>query len=358
MPQRIVSYGRSHQTTVQIRLKKEPITIPVFLVRGMLAGVEARGESSQAYLLDAAIPAELLSHPDTRVTAEQYIALCRGLIHKRADESLGYLARPLKLGSFEFMARSALGARHLGQAIKRIARTLSLLRDDEALELRVEGGLAGLVLHFNDTTASQPIFLQTFRHTFCLRVLWRLIAWVAGGRLPAKRFDFAFTSLPDVGNYNQAFPASLQFDQTHTAVWFDEAWLQTPVRRDEAALRAFLAEAPANIIIPPRKDDAISKRVRNHLRRTQSGWPSLAEMAQVMHMSTATLQRRLAMEHTSFQALKDELRRDIAIVRLNTSTVPMTELARELGFTESAAFQRAFKAWTGRSPGASRQGKM
>ena len=73
-------------------------------------------------------------------------------------------------------------------------------------------------------------------------------------------------------------------------------------------------------------------------------------------MAASTLQRRLAADGTSFQALKDELRRDLAIVRLNTSTVPLATLADELGFADSAAFQRAFKGWTGSAPGAYRRG--
>ena len=68
-------------------------------------------------------------------------------------------------------------------------------------------------------------------------------------------------------------------------------------------------------------------------------------------MSPATLQRHLAREGLSFQSLKDELRRDLAIQRLNTSRVPLAELAGELGFADSASFQRAFKKWTGGAPG-------
>lgn len=348
------SHGKSHQSKVRHRLtKKTPITIPVPMVRGMLAGIEARGESSDAYLADAAIPAELLSHPGARVTAEQYVALFRLLIERRADESLGFLARPLKPGSFALMAHSAMGARNLDEAIRRVAKTFWLMRDDVSLGLLREGDLAALALTFSDTVVAR----QHFLHELLLRVFWRLVAWLAGGRLPATRFDFEFVSPPHVSSYSQAFPAQLQFGQPHTAIWFDPSWLQVPVRRDEAALRTFLADAQANIIMPRRNEDETSARVRNYLRRTQPSWPDLAGTASAMHMSTATLQRRLAMEGTSFQALKDELRRDVAIVRLNTSTTPLAELALELGFTDSAGFQRAFKSWTGSSPGAYRQGK-
>jgi len=68
------------------------------------------------------------------------------------------------------------------------------------------------------------------------------------------------------------------------------------------------------------------------------------------------LQKRLAADGTSYQALKDVLRRYLAIVRLHTSSVPLVALADELGFADSAAFQRAFKHWTGSAPGAYRRG--
>jgi len=196
----------------------------------------------------------------------------------------------------------------------------------------------------------------TFLHELLLRVFWRVLAWLAGGQLPAARFDFAFESPPYSGSYGKIFPAPLRFDCSRSAFWFDANWLPSPVRRDEAALRAFLADARTQVIVPRRGDDLLSARVRSHLQHAQPAWPDLVATAQALHMSSSTLQRRLAGEGTTFQSLKDELRRDTAIVRLHASTVPLATLAFELGFADSAAFQRAFKVWTGSAPGAYRRG--
>ena len=329
-----------------------PVTIPIAFVRGMLSGVQARGRASDAHLADARIDPQLLDQPSARVTAEQYVALFQSLSERLDDDLIGFLSRPLKRGSLALVIRSAAAEENLEKAMRRAARTFGLLQDEVALEPVRAGTLAGLALRFSEPAAEGLPFL----HELLLRAFWRLLAWLAGGKLPAARFDFAFRSPPYAGSYGKIFPAPLLFEQRQSAFWFDAALLKEPVRRDAVALRAFLAEARANVVIPPRSDDQVSSRVRRHLQRSQPAWPDLAATADALHMAPSTLQRRLATDGTSFQALKDELRRDLAIVRLNTSTVPLSALADELGFADSAAFQRAFKNWTGSAPGAYRRG--
>jgi len=103
--------------------------------------------------------------------------------------------------------------------------------------------------------------------------------------------------------------------------------------------------------MPPRVSEGIDALVQAHLLQSRPQWASLESAAREMHMSAPTLQRKLAAAGTSFQAIKDELRRDIAVSRLGTSRVSFAELASDLGFADAAAFQRAFKGWTGSPPG-------
>lgn len=329
-----------------------PVTISIAFVHGMLSGARAHGESCDAFLGDAGIAPELLAQGSARVTADQYVALFRSLTERRNDELLGLLSRPLKRGSLALVVRSTLGSGTIEVAMRRAAHTFGLLQDDVALEAVRDGGLAGWALRLVDPANPRPFFL----HEMLLRVFWRLLAWLAGGKLQAARFDFAYSSPEYAGSYGKIFPAPLHFGRKQSAFWFDATLLQQPVRRDEIALRAFLAEAQASVVVPRRGEDVISARVRGHLQQMQTAWPDLIATASALHMSPSTLQRRLALEGTSFQSVKDELRRDMAIVRLNTSAVPLAALAYELGFGDSAAFQRAFKSWTGSPPGVYRRG--
>ncbi len=330
---------------------QSPVTVPIAFVQGMLSGVRSRGLDGSTYLADAGIDPDLLALAGARVTADQYVALFQSLTDRLDDDLLGFLSRPLKRGSFALIVRSAAGEDTLGLAMRRAGRTFGLLQDAVTLQLVQAGPLVGISLHFNDADTARLVFL----HELLLRIFWRLLAWLAGGRLPAERFDFAFANPPHAGSYGKIFPAPLRFEQQQSAFWIDARQLQQPVRQDKAAVRAFLADARANVIVP-RRTDLISERVRLHLQRAQPAWPDLGATAAALHMAASTLQRQLASDGTSFQALKDALRRDLAIVRLNTSTVPLAALADELGFSDSAAFQRAFKHWTGSSPGAYRRG--
>ncbi len=328
-----------------------PATIPIALVHTLLAGVRARGLPSTGFLASAGVMADLLSEPGARVTAAQYTALFRAVVEGLGDEFLLLGSRPARPGSFALVTRMAAGAETLEQAMRHAAHTFGLLQDDLVLEPVREAALAGWAMRVADPPPPQAQALQEL----VVRVMWRMLAWLAGGRLPPRRFDFDFAEPPHVGVYENVFPAPLKFDQTITAFWFDAARLKDRVRRDDAALREFLADAYAQVVLPRHHGGETSARVLRYVRQAQPLWPGLQSTAAALHMSTSSLQKRLALEGTSFQSLKDDLRRDLAIVRLSTGTVSLETLSRELGFSDSPTFQRAFKVWTGGAPGTYRR---
>ena len=155
-------------------------------------------------------------------------------------------------------------------------------------------------------------------------------------------------------SYGRIFSGTLCFGQPRTAAWFDADAFKLPVRRDRDALQSFLRATPGNVVGPHLNERSASARVRMVLQLANPEWPDLPVTAQRLHMSVSALQRHLATEGTSFQALKDQLRRDMAIVRLTSSEASLIAIAADLGFTDSTAFQRAFKVWTGSAPGAYR----
>lgn len=324
---------------------------PLF-VFGLVSGLENKGMDVDGYLRQAGVDPKALRAPgDQGVTPMQYAALFYALMNDLKDECLGLLSRPFKPGSFALTAREGLSAHELRGALKRMSAALNLLQDDVFFSLQVSGDEAGLNMQWIAPDREAPVFLEET----LVRVLWRLAAWLLNAPLPILHFDFGYPEPSEHAGYNLVFPAPRRYAQAAFGFWFAASELQTPVSRDEPALRVFLTDAYTQVISPPRNFGDVGHKVRNCLMRSYPQWPSLEEVAEKLHTSPSTLQRHLAEEHTSLQWLKDDLRCDLAISRLSTSRVSLVQLASELGFSDSPTFQRAFKKWTGKHCGAYRR---
>ena len=68
-------------------------------------------------------------------------------------------------------------------------------------------------------------------------------------------------------------------------------------------------------------------------------------------MPSWTLRRKLKEEDTAYQSLVDEMRRDVALSYMKNTDLTFGEISYLLGFSTPGAFQRAFKRWSGQTPG-------
>ncbi|MGM0450085.1 MAG: AraC family transcriptional regulator [Pseudomonadota bacterium] len=100
---------------------------------------------------------------------------------------------------------------------------------------------------------------------------------------------------------------------------------------------------------------SLAGQVRHKLHGELGLVASLDEVARELALSPRSLRRKLDQEGTSFRALVEEERRQIALQLLSSSDMKLDELAIHLGYTDTASFTRAFRRWMGCSPGDYRQ---
>lgn len=103
------------------------------------------------------------------------------------------------------------------------------------------------------------------------------------------------------------------------------------------------------------RDDVVSRCKAEFLEQLSSGEPSADDIAQRLHMSSRTLQRKLAEADTTYLKLVDDTRRDMALRYIGDRSKSVSEITFLLGFSSQSAFSRAFKRWTGASPTEYRQ---
>ncbi|WP_432284575.1 AraC family transcriptional regulator [Aminobacter sp. BA135] len=284
------------------------------------------------------------------ISARQYGALWRAVAESMDDEFFGEGARPMRSGSFALLCHAVLTTETLEHALRRSLRFLRVVLDDPHGELIVRDGLAEVTLR-----DAGPL-----RSAFAYRTFWIIVhglnCWLVGRRLPIRWVDFKCSAPPTGTDYRLFFGAPVRFDQPETRLVFDADFLKLPVIRDSTALRDFLRQAPANILVRHRHDEGLSAAIRGRLHNMlPSAWPSLGNLATGMRMQEPTLRRRLQLEGQTYRSIKDEMRRALAMEALLGGSRSVADVAADIGFSEPSAFHRAFHKWTGKSPASFRR---
>lgn len=333
---------------------KAPLsTVSATLVNKFLSGVPL-DPAIRTRLIDAAgIMPRLLDEPGTRITEEQFGLLFRLLAAHFDDEMPGIFSRPLRCGTTKFLCLSLVDAPRFEVALHRYARFHHMLVDDfqYALSRGVETSRFAVVLN-----PRCPRRLSGFAQQLMLKFVHSFSSWLLGRPLPVTRLHFAFATPADIAEWLYLHPGPVHFGEADTAIYFPTAILDAPlVHRTREDVRAFLATAPQGWIFASSIPPTMSQRVREFLESHVQTGNDVEAAAQALHLSVRTLCRRLESEGTSFRLIKDALRRDIAVQRLTQTIRPISSIAFELGFEDVTAFHRAFKQWTGSTPGVYRR---
>ena len=132
---------------------------------------------------------------------------------------------------------------------------------------------------------------------------------------------------------------------------------QAPVVKAEGDLKRLLGEAPVPFLYESRWENCVSKSLKQVLKAFPN-WdsqPSMEEAAQVLQLSPQTLHRRLKDEGLTFMEVKNQVRSEMAMNFLAAEGRSINQIAQMMGFSEPSTFHRAFKKWTGKTPGAYRR---
>jgi AraC-like DNA-binding protein len=336
--------------------RPEPGTVAICFVVAALEAVRARHMDADEILIAVGLSPTLLQSPHARVSAEHYGKLWRLVALTLDDEFFGQDSRRMKYGSFAMLCHSVLSCRTLGSALERSLRFYGLILDDIGGTLECDdGGEANIVLR--ELTAGKPH--RVFGQEVLLLLLHGLACWLVGRRIPIGRAHFCYPEPAHSVEYRVMFSNDLSYDAPFTGISFDASYLNLPIVQDERTIKEFLRTAPENIVTKYKNGSSASARIRRRLRQRLPGEvPDFETLAAELNMTAATLRRRLHEEGATYQGIKDQLRRDLAISYLSDSDRSVVDIALELGFSERSAFHRAFQKWTGASPGEFRRGQQ
>lgn len=292
---------------------------------------------------------------DERIPIPVVLELLRGCIAITGDEDIGLkAAREIELGDYGAVEYAAASSRTLGEAIQVLARYLGLVNDALTLTLEVRGeeAVAQLQSAVTLTRAAEDFQLAAFHRANMFRNPLP--------EFPPFEVWFEHEEPEDTSEYAITFgsTATVRFGQPFCACVFDASYLGIELLDADPKLHALITRHAEGLLAELPKAESFTQKVRERLMKELGGGnPTVGHIAELLATSSRTLMRRLEDEGTSFKELLDDLRRRLALRYVGASDLELSEIAFLLGFSQSAAFHRAFKRWSDQTPGEYRRSK-
>ena len=323
-------------------------TVSLHVAQAMLERAHIAGHDRGTLLHEAGIPPALLDDPSSRLLPVQFANLMRALWRLSGDEFMGFTEQRSRVGTFPLMMHAALNAETLGEALRHGCHFYRVLTDEITLSLREQGDSARFVLRLRRPDLDTGHVLSET----ILLCWYRFACWLINRRILLSETTFDYATPAHVAEYHQLYPCPHHFGHRETSLVFDARLLSLPITRSRDELKALIRELPLGFFIKPVFQGSFGHRVRSRLLQGEGGeLPALDAVAADFFMTGRTLRRKLLDEGTSFQEIKDGLRRDQAMTLLRQTALSIQIVAQQVGFREATVFIKAFRLWTGMTPG-------
>jgi AraC-like DNA-binding protein len=322
-------------------------TVAVQILKALLARAASLGVAPGPLVSRIGVQPEVLDDVDGRVPASIVRALWEELPGVCHDEWFGLnLAASVPDAALGVVAYVVQHAPTLGQGFVASVRHARLLQDVAAcwVEPADRGGLS-FVQAPPARGPAPPRHAVEF--AFARAVL--MARRSTGVDVTPRLVRFAFARPAAIDRYAPLFGRRVLFGCARNELELDASTLGLPQRDADPWLRA-LIEARASALIEsfePDEHPFVARVMAAVGLALQCGTADLASVARALDVGGRTLQRRLAAEGRSFRAVVDDARRELAKQYLADRSQSLANIALLLGFSEQAAFQRAFVRWTG-----------
>ena len=305
------------------------------------------GIAPSAVLRRAGLPQSFAAQARVLLKTGELFALWQAIGDVSPNPAIGLLlGTENRTERFHPIGLAALSSPNFGAAIDRMARYKQLTCPEEIVQQKN-----------NDEWSIQFRWLLA-EHVEPPVLIECAFAWVlstgrhgSGTRLSPTHVEF-IQPRTHAKIMERHFGCPVVFGTPRNALVFRASDAQRPFVTRNAELLAMLApQFEEELQQQDIKDENFAERVRIAIQQKLTGKrPTIDDIADVLHVSSRTLQRRLQDERSSFQRVLDEARHKLARHYLNNSFLELNEAAYLLGYEDGNSFVRAFRTWEGVPP--------
>ncbi len=321
--------------------------VPVHHPRVLVETAAEQGADRTALLENVGISEATLASPEARISYHQFGILTSNALRLTGNPALGLdYGRNIRLAQMGPLALALMNSPNVGAALDALLRHSRSLLPAFELNLRVEADRAYITAR--ETLSLEPF--ATFSIESVLASLDIQVRALIGGAPPLRAIRVPYTEPAHAARYAEMFDVPIHYGQPVAEIEFDASLLTTPIAFADPAT-AKLAEQFCAEQLGPQVSEGLRGQVRRLLDSARGPLPNLEQLSRTLQTSPRTLRRSLHAMGTSYQALLEHSRRTRALEWVTATTLTFDEIAKRLGFSDVRSFRRAFKRWTGHTPG-------
>lgn len=311
--------------------------------RRFIQFMEKRGVKRHTILTKTGITDELLNNPDASLSMAQVLELLRQADWLMADERAAFeFGKQLDLPCHGLLGFAMLEQENPRRLVSMIVQYLRVGLPLMDMELASTGSTFRLKLIDTWGVGDLKACLTKIYMGSIYRVSCQVCSHFT------FRFDFPSNLSQD--NWTLLAPnCEFVFNADINEVTIPLKG--TPARKDDASLEFLVARTRHSLTQKRLESDETVQQVRE-LIMSQPGRPCTTQnLASRLDMSPRTLRQHLANAGTSFRELRNEIRESFATLYLKDTNVSLESISEKLGFSDQAGFTKAYRSWSGKTPG-------
>ncbi|MDF3931833.1 AraC family transcriptional regulator [Pseudomonas citronellolis] len=320
-------------------------------VRGILLAIEQEGLDGRALFAELGLDHGVLDDPDARIPQDDMSRLWQRAVELSGNPAIALNMARVHTPAFPVLGYALMSSRNLAEGFERLERYQRIIAEgaDVSFRRQPEGCLFSVQVHGDRLLPPRQSAESS------LAGMIGLVRWITGRHIRPLDVRLAGEPPQDPTPYQALFEAPLSYGHGQCALLFSHADMTAPLPTANAEL-ARLHDRFAGEYLARFESSRFSHQTRQVLcRLLPQGEPRREVVAEILHLSERTLQRRLQEEGGSYQQLLDDTRRELAQQYLATPHMTLLEIAYLLGFSEPSNFFRAFRRWFGVTPGEYRE---
>ena len=325
--------------------------ISVNFVRVMQSAILRHGVNPKPLFEPYGINEELLSTPKARISIPKFMRLGHTAIEATQEPALGLeMGQLTQIGHVGMPGFAAMTAANLGRAMATLIHFERLgSHNQRGYSQFYRDGQQGVAQFYSISPYNE---YNLFVVDLMLSTWITLARWLTGKSRPVREVQIEYPRPDYTLRHEEIFQCPVLFNQPRNALVFGPDALKTPSLYAAPASHGEAIAACTAEMLAITRTQSLRTRVENLLGPLLQGRsPTLQEVANQLGVTPWTLRRKLEKEGVRFQDLLETSRRSFAESYVQDTDLSFSEIAFRLGFSSPAAFHRAFKRWTGKSPG-------